>query len=61
VHELRRAYKMLFSAAGTLKERVEEVAAAFPDQPAVQQVVAFLREGGERAICTPRAGRDDEA
>ena len=61
VHELRRAYKTLFSAAGTLKERVEEVAAAFPDQPAVQQVVAFLRESGERAICTPRAGRDDEA
>jgi UDP-N-acetylglucosamine acyltransferase len=61
VHELRRAYKTLFSAAGTLKERIEEVAAAFADQPAVQQVVAFLREGGERAICTPRVGRDDEA
>ena len=61
MHELRRAYKMLFAAAGTLKERIEEVSAAFPDQSAVQQVVAFLREGGERAICTPRAGRDGEA
>jgi UDP-N-acetylglucosamine acyltransferase len=60
MHELRRAYKMLFSGGGTLKERVEAVAAAFSDQPAVQQVVAFLREGGERAICTPRAGREDE-
>jgi UDP-N-acetylglucosamine acyltransferase len=60
-HELRRAYKMLFSAEGTLKERIEEVATAFADQPAVQQIVVFLREGGERAICTPRAGRDDEA
>jgi UDP-N-acetylglucosamine acyltransferase len=60
MHELRRAYKMLFSAEGTLKERIEDVAAAFADQPAVQTVVAFLREGGERAICTPRAGRDDE-
>ena len=49
------------AAAGTLKERIEEVATAFPDQPAVQQGVAFLREGGERAICTPRAGREDEA
>jgi hypothetical protein len=27
----------------------------------VQQMVAFLREGGDRAICTPRVGRDDEA
>jgi UDP-N-acetylglucosamine acyltransferase len=60
MHELRRAYKMLFAGAGTLKERVEEVAAAFPDQPAVRQVVAFLREGGERAVCTPRAGKEDE-
>ena len=31
IHELRRAYKMLFAARGTLKERVEDVAAAFPD------------------------------
>ena len=52
---------MLFAGDGTLKERVEDVAAAFPDQPAVQQIVAFLREGGERAICTPRAGKEDEA
>ena len=46
---------------GTLKERAEDVAAAFPDQEAVQQIVTFLREGGERAICMPRAGREDEA
>ena len=61
MHELRRAYKLLFSGDGTLKERIEDVAVAFAGQPAVQMVVAFLREGGERAICTPRAGRDDEA
>ena len=60
MHELRRAYKLLFSGDGTLKERIEEVAETFAGQPAVQQVIAFLREGGERAICTPRAGRDDE-
>ncbi len=54
IHDLRRAYKQLFGAKGTLKERVEDVAAAYPDQEAVQQIVAFLREGGERAVCTPR-------
>ena len=51
----------LMTLSGASTRSIEEVAAAFPDQPAVQQVVAFLREGGERAICTPRAGRDDEA
>ncbi len=61
IHELRRAYKMLFNGKGTLKERVSDVAEAFPDQEAVQQIVAFLRQGGDRAICVPRAGKDDEA
>jgi len=61
IHELRRAYKMLFAEKGTLKERVEDVAAAFPNEEAVQQIVAFLRAGGDRAVCTPRAGRDEDA
>ena len=60
IHELRRAYKTLFAAQGTLKERVSDVAEAYPDQEAVQQIVAFLRQGGDRAICVPRAAKDDE-
>jgi UDP-N-acetylglucosamine acyltransferase len=60
IHELRRAYKMLFNGGGTLKERVDEVAEAFAGQDAVQQIVAFLRQGGDRAICVPRAGKDEE-
>jgi UDP-N-acetylglucosamine acyltransferase len=59
LHALRRAYKQLFAGSGALKERVEDIAAAFPDEPAVQQIVAFLRAGGDRAICTPREGKDE--
>jgi len=61
IHELRRAYKMLFNGRGTLKERVDDVAEAFPDQEAVQQIVAFLSHGGDRAICVPRPGKEEEA
>ncbi len=61
LHELRRAYRMLFSGKGTLKERIADVAEAFPDQEAVQQIVAFLREGGDRAVCVPREGKGEEA
>ena len=61
IHALRRAYKMLFAPTGTLVERAEDVAAAFPEEEAVQQMVAFLREGGDRAICTPRDGKDEMA
>jgi UDP-N-acetylglucosamine acyltransferase len=61
IHALRRAYKQLFAPMGTLKERAADVAAAFPDEPAVQQIVAFLRAGGDRAICMPREGKDEMA
>jgi UDP-N-acetylglucosamine acyltransferase len=61
IHELRRAYRTLFFGKGTLKERVSDVAEAFPDQEAVQQMVAFLRQGGDRAICTPRDLKGEEA
>jgi UDP-N-acetylglucosamine acyltransferase len=61
IHDLRRAYKMLFFGEGALKERVGDLAEAFPDQPAVQEIVAFLRAGGDRAICVPRDARDDAA
>ena len=59
VHALRRAYRLLFAAEGTLKERVEDVSAEFADHPIVQEIIAFIRAGGKRALCTPRHGQDD--
>jgi UDP-N-acetylglucosamine acyltransferase len=59
IHDLRRAYRALFAPEGTLKERVEDVAAEFSAHAEVQQILDFLREGGERAICMPRAGKED--
>ena len=40
---------------GTLMERVEDVAAEFDTHPAIHEILAFIREGGKRSICTPRA------
>jgi UDP-N-acetylglucosamine acyltransferase len=58
IHALRKAYRLLFTnEEGTLKERVDEVSAMFPDDPLVNKVLDFIRAGGERAICTPRNGR----
>jgi UDP-N-acetylglucosamine acyltransferase len=61
IHTARRAYKRLFSGEGTLKARIEQVARDFADDVAAQQIVAFLREGGDRAVLTPREGRDEAA
>lgn len=54
IHHLRRAYRLLFAAEGTLKERVEDVAAEFGEHPQVHEILEFIRAGGERALCTPR-------
>ena len=58
VHALRRAYRLLFAAEGTLKERVDDVGAEFKDHSIVQEIVAFIRVGGKRSLCTPRNGQD---
>lgn len=57
IHTLRQAYRLLFSNEGTLAERVEDVAALFPDHDLVQAVVDFIRSGSDRALCMPRNGR----
>ncbi len=58
VHGLRRAYRLLFAAEGTLMERVEDVASEFGGQPIVEEIVAFIREGGKRSLCTPKNGAE---
>jgi len=58
IPELRRAYWALFAAEGTLMERVEDVAAEFKEHPIVIEIVAFIRAGGKRSLCTPR-GADE--
>jgi len=60
IHRLRRAYRMLFAPEGTLRERLADVEEAFAEDANVRKIVDFVREGGERAICTPR-GRNAEA
>jgi len=59
IHRLRRAYRTLFGPEGTLKERLADVEEEFSDDENVKKIVDFIREGGDRAICTPR-GRNAE-
>lgn len=53
IHDLRRAYRLLFADEGTLMERVEDVAEEFSDHTIVQEILAFIKEGGKRSLCTP--------
>jgi UDP-N-acetylglucosamine acyltransferase len=55
IHDLRRAYRLLFAAEGTLLERAEDVSSAFKDHPIVTEILAFIRAGGKRSLCTPKS------
>lgn len=59
IHDLRRAYRLIFAPEGTLKERVEDVAGEFAAHPHVHEILDFIREGGDRALCTPRDAKSD--
>jgi UDP-N-acetylglucosamine acyltransferase len=54
IQDLRRAYRQLFAAEGTLVERMEDVAQQFKDHPIVQEILEFIRAGGKRSLCTPK-------
>lgn len=61
IHGLRRAYRLLFAFEGTLKERIEDVSSEFADHVQVQEILDFLRGGGDRAICVPREVKEGMA
>ncbi|WP_417680061.1 acyl-ACP--UDP-N-acetylglucosamine O-acyltransferase [Roseibium sp.] len=57
IHALRAAYKTLFeSEEGTLRERAQDMAQAYPDAPLVKIVTDFILDKEDRRFCTPRSG-----
>lgn len=57
VRNVRKAYRMLFSDDLTFRENMDEVQSEYPDDPLVQDLLGFIRSGGDRAICFPRHSR----
>lgn len=51
---LRRAYRLLFAAEGSMRERIEDVRGEFGEEPHVAAIVDFLRAAGDRPVCRPR-------
>lgn len=56
IHNLRKAYRLLFSAEGTLLERLEDVEKMFNGDPCVQRITSFIKAASGRALCLPRNG-----
>lgn len=60
IHTLRAAYRMIFSSEGTLRERIEDAATMFENEPLVQDVVSFIAASNDRPLCLPRNGTSEE-
>ena len=54
IHALRASYREIFFGHGTVDERVERAAQQFSDIKPVMTIIEFVREGGNRPLCTPR-------
>ncbi len=53
IHDLRKAYRLIFALEGTLSERLEDVAEDFSSNEPVMEIVDFIRADSSRAICQP--------
>ena len=53
IHDLRKAYRLIFALEGTLAERLDDVAEDFGQNEPVMEIVDFIRADSTRAICQP--------
>ena len=53
IHDLRRAYRLLFSQEGTQAERMADVSELFMDIEPVMEILEFMGAESSRAICQP--------
>ncbi|MBV8651022.1 MAG: acyl-[acyl-carrier-protein]--UDP-N-acetylglucosamine O-acyltransferase, partial [Alphaproteobacteria bacterium] len=54
IQALRSAFQTLFGEAGTLSERVDEIADRYREVKPVQDIVSFIRADSSRALCQPK-------
>jgi UDP-N-acetylglucosamine acyltransferase len=53
IHNLRRAYRLIFAQEGTLVERLADVADLFSTVEPVMEIVQFMSGDSSRSICQP--------
>jgi len=54
LHDLRRAFRLLFADEGTMAERIADASDLFSSNEPVMDIVRFILAESERAICQPR-------
>lgn len=54
IHAMRHAVAMLFDGAKPVRARAADVAAAYPQSPAVADMLAFVSAEERRGLCAPK-------
>jgi UDP-N-acetylglucosamine acyltransferase len=54
IHNLRKAYRLIFAEEGTMTERLADVAELFADNEPVMDIVNFIKSDSSRSICQPK-------
>jgi len=54
IHDLRRAYRLIFAHEGTMTERLADVADLMSNNEPVMEILDFIRTDSSRAICQPK-------
>ena len=56
IHNLRQAYRLLFSNEGTLAERLADVESDdIARDPSVREILDFIKAPSDRSLCLPRS------
>ncbi len=53
IHDLRAAYRLVFSEEGAFSERLEDAARLFEARPEVLEIIDFVKAPAPRPLCTP--------
>jgi UDP-N-acetylglucosamine acyltransferase len=54
IHTIRKAYRDLFAAEGTLMERLLKVEAGYGEDQGVRRIVEFIKAQSDRSFCVPK-------
>ena len=57
IHELQKAYRLLFGQEGTFQERLDDVDDLFRKNGLVQELVGFVRAESSRSLTQPDSDR----
>ena len=59
IHEMRKAYRLLFAEEGTMAERMDDAIESFGTVEPVMDIIRFIQSGADtsRAICRPKFNR----